>query len=124
PMPGHVGRAVPAAYAAPRSVPGPVEEEKRERKRMSSKLFVGGLSWNTDDEMLRQAFEPHGTVTQASVIMDRDTDRSRGFGFVTMESPDQAQAAMKAMNMTTLDGRTIKVDIAREREGGGGGGGR
>jgi cold-inducible RNA-binding protein len=90
---------------------------------MSNKLFVGGLSWNTDDEMLRQAFEPHGTVTQASVVMDRDTDRSRGFGFVTMESAEQAQTAIQAMDSTVLDGRTIRVSVAREREGGRGGGG-
>ena len=78
---------------------------------MSNKLFVGGLSWNTDDEMLRQAFEPHGTVTQASVVMDRDTDRSRGFGFVTMESAEMAQTAIQAMDSTVLDGRTIRVHL-------------
>jgi RNA recognition motif-containing protein len=95
---------------------------------MSNKLFVGGLSWNTDDEMLRQAFEPHGTVTQASVVMDRDTDRSRGFGFVTMESAEQAQTAIQAMDSTVLDGRTIRVSVAVSAKaaavvGGGGGGG-
>jgi len=93
---------------------------------MSNKLFVGGLAWATDDEGLRAAFSEHGTVTDAKVINDRDTGRSRGFGFVTFESADQAQAAIAAMDGSNLDGRNIRVNEAQERSprrGGGGGGG-
>lgn len=90
---------------------------------MSKKLFVGGLSWNTDDDALRQAFEQYGDVTDAKVIKDRDTGRSRGFGFVTFENAADSQNAMSEMNGTTLDGRTIKVDSAEEKSRGGGGGG-
>ena len=94
---------------------------------MGTKLFVGGLSWNTGDDMLRDAFAPFGTVAEAKVINDRDTGRSRGFGFVTMSDGAQAQAAIAKMNGATLDGRSIKVNEAEERgprrEGGGGGGG-
>lgn len=91
---------------------------------MSNKLFVGSLSWNTDDDGLRNAFEEFGEVTDAKVITERDTGRSRGFGFVTFASADDAQAAVSAMDGQQLDGRTIAVNLAREREGGGGGGGR
>ncbi|GMV42497.1 MAG: hypothetical protein AMXMBFR64_42130 [Myxococcales bacterium] len=99
---------------------------------MSKKLFVGGLSWNTDDDGLRQAFDQYGDVTDAKVIKDRDTGRSRGFGFVTFANATDSQKAMSEMNGTTLDGRTIKVDTAEEKSrgeggggfGGGGGGGR
>lgn len=90
---------------------------------MSSKLFVGSLSWNTDDHGLRAAFERFGSVTEAKVISDRDTGRSRGFGFVTFSSPQEAQAALQEMNGAELDGRTLNVDIAQERGRGGGGGG-
>jgi len=89
---------------------------------MSKKLFVGGLSWNTDDAGLRQAFEAHGTVTEAKVINDRDTGRSRGFGFVTMA--DGGDDAIAAMDGTQLDGRAIRVNEAQERSRGGGRGGR
>ena len=82
---------------------------------MSNKLFVGGLSWNTDDEGLRQAFATHGTVTDAKVITDRDTGRSRGFGFVTMGDAATAAEAVRAMDGTTLDGRNIRVNEAQER---------
>ena len=90
---------------------------------MGNKLFVGGLSWNTDDHGLRAAFEVHGEVSDAKVIQDRDSGRSRGFGFVTFATDEQAQAAKEAMNGTELDGRTLNVDEAQERRGGGGGGG-
>lgn len=82
---------------------------------MSNKLFVGGLSWNTDDEGLRDAFSAHGTVTDAKVITERDTGRSRGFGFVTMSDASSASAASRAMDGTNLDGRTIRVNEAQER---------
>lgn len=95
---------------------------------MSNKLFVGSLSWNTDDDGLRNAFEEFGEVTDAKVITERDTGRSRGFGFVTFANSDDAQSAISAMDGQQLDGRTIAVNLARERErnersGGGGGGG-
>ncbi len=89
---------------------------------MSKKLFVGSLSWNTDDRGLRAAFEPHGEITEATVITDRDSGRSRGFGFVTFADDEAADKAVAALNESELDGRTIKVDVAqaKERDGGGG----
>ena len=98
---------------------------------MSKKLFVGGLSWNTDDHGLRMAFEQHGEVTDAKVITDRDTGRSRGFGFVTFSEEADGTNAIEQMNGVELDGRTLNVNEAQERSGGrggrgggGGGGGR
>jgi cold-inducible RNA-binding protein len=90
------------------------------------KLFVGGLSWDTTDESLRQSFEQYGEVTDAKVITDRDTGRSRGFAFVTFSDASAATAAIAAMDGTTLDGRTVRVNEAEDksRGGGGGGGGR
>jgi RNA recognition motif-containing protein len=82
---------------------------------MSKKLFVGSLSWDTDDRGLRTAFEPHGEVSEAVVITDRDSGRSRGFGFVTFADAEAADQAVAALNQTELDGRTIKVDVAQER---------
>lgn len=90
---------------------------------MSSKLFVGGLSWDTDDQGLRSAFEPFGEVREAKVINDRETQRSRGFGFVTFADTQSANEAIQAMNGATLDGRTLRVDAAQEQQRGGGGGG-
>jgi RNA recognition motif-containing protein len=90
---------------------------------MGKKVFVGGLSWNTNDDMLRQAFERFGNVDEARVIQDRDTGRSRGFGFVTFSDADGAQKAIQGMDGTQLDGRTIKVNEAEEKPRGGGGGG-
>jgi cold-inducible RNA-binding protein len=88
---------------------------------MSKKLFVGSLSWNTNDEGLRQAFEKYGEVTDAKVIQDRETGRSRGFGFVTFADDNAATEAINAMNGSVLDGRTINVNEAQERAPGGGG---
>lgn len=89
------------------------------------KLFVGNLSWNMDDVSLREAFEQFGEVEDARVITDRDTGRSRGFGFVTYHNQDDAHNAIESMNGKELDGRTLNVNQARERESrGGGGGGR
>ena len=92
---------------------------------MPKKLFVGGLAWATQDEGLRQAFEAFGTVTDAKVITDRESGRSRGFGFVSFEDDEAAKQAREAMDGSQLDGRTIRVDEARDRgpRGGGGGGG-
>ena len=89
-------------------------------------IYVGNLSFDTDDASLRTAFEAHGEVASAQVITDRDTGRSRGFGFVEMPSQEEAQAAMTALNGTDLDGRALNVNEARPRgdsRGGGGGGG-
>ncbi len=93
---------------------------------MGNRLFVGGLSWGTDDDMLREAFEAFGSVADAKVIIDRDTGRSRGFGFVTFNDEQEAQSAVAEMNGAAIDGRTLTVNEARERaprSGGGGGGG-
>jgi len=93
--------------------------------RMSRKLFVGGLSWNTNDDGLRMAFERFGNIDEAKVIIDRETGRSRGFGFVTFNDAESARSAMGEMNGQALDGRNIKVNEAEEKpRGGGGGGGR
>ncbi len=93
---------------------------------MGNKLYVGGLPYSTTEDALEQLFSQHGTVESAKVITDRDTGRSRGFGFVEMESSAEAQAAISALNGTDLDGRTLTVNEAKPREnrsGGGGGGG-
>ena len=105
---------------------------------MSNKLFVGNLSFNTTENDLQDACAAHGTVTEANLMMDRSTGRPRGFGFVTMSTPEEAQKAVEAMNGKSIDGRALTVNIARPREerpaggggerrqygGGGGGGGR
>ncbi|MBI4864456.1 MAG: RNA-binding protein [Candidatus Riflebacteria bacterium] len=92
---------------------------------MGSKLFVGGLSWDTDDAGLRAAFAPFGEIVEAKVVTDRDTGRSRGFGFVSYSDPSSAAEAMSKMNGQMLDGRNLKVDMAADRPSGGrGGGGR
>ncbi len=93
---------------------------------MGNKLYVGNLSYNIRDEDLQQAFAPYGSVSSAKVMMDRDTGRSKGFGFVEMGSDPEAQAAINGMNGQALDGRAIVVNEARPREdrpGGFGGGG-
>ena len=82
---------------------------------MAKKMYVGGLSWNTTDEGLKSAFAKHGEVSEVAVIKDRDTGRSRGFGFVTMADEAGSKAAMSALNGTDLDGRTIKVNEAEEK---------
>jgi cold-inducible RNA-binding protein len=82
---------------------------------VSTKLFVGSLPWSINDQMLHNTFEEHGTVVSAKVIMDRSTGRSRGFGFVEMENPEDAQKAIKALNDSTLQGRNITVNDARIR---------
>lgn len=90
---------------------------------MSNKLFVGGLSWNTTDSDLMGAFSRFGEVTDAKVITDRDTGRSRGFGFVTFATDEAASKAMTEMDGAELDSRKIRVNAAERRERGGGGGG-
>jgi RNA recognition motif-containing protein len=106
---------------------------------MSSKLFVGNLSFNTTENDLQDAFAAFGTVTEANLMMDRMTNRPRGFGFVTMSSAEEAQKAIDGLNGKDMDGRALTVNIAKPREertgggggrreygggGGGGGGGR
>ena len=93
---------------------------------MSNKLFVGNLSFNTTENDLNDAFAAFGTVTEANLMMDRSTNRPRGFGFVTMSSAEEAQKAIDGLNGKDLDGRALTVNIARPREerSGGGGGGR
>ena len=90
---------------------------------MSQRLYVGNLSFNTTNETLRAAFAANGEVTDVHVVMDRETQRPRGFAFVTMGSPDAAQKAIAAMNGALLDGRPLRVNEAEERPRGGGGGG-
>lgn len=96
---------------------------------MENKLFVGNLSFNTTENDLQDAFAAHGTVVEANLMVDRMSGRPRGFGFVTMSTPEEAQKAIDALNGASLDGRAITVNIARPREdrparsGGGGGGG-
>lgn len=89
---------------------------------MSSRLYVGNLSYDTDTETLRQAFSSSGEVTDAHVVTDRESGRSRGFGFVTMASEEQAKKAIEQMNGSMIDGRAIRVNEAEERPRGGGGG--
>lgn len=82
---------------------------------MSTKLFVGSLPFSVSDTKLKETFEKHGSVLSAKVIMDRDTNRSRGFGFVEMENPTDATKAIKALNESEIDGRNIVVNEAKAR---------
>ena len=91
---------------------------------MSTKLFVGNLSFNTTENDLQDAFSAHGVVAEVNLMMDRTSGRSRGFAFVTMSTPEEAQKAIAAMNGSTLHERALTVNVARPREerpGGGGG---
>jgi len=90
---------------------------------VGKKLYVGNLSYNVDKTNLEQMFAPHGTVVSAQVITDRDSGRSKGFGFVEMGSDQEAQAAIAALNGKNLEGRNLTVNEARPQEGRGGGGG-
>lgn len=102
---------------------------------MSNKMFVGNLSFNTTQNDLQDAFSAHGTVTEVNLMMDRETGRPRGFGFVTMSTAEEAQNAIAALNGKQMDGRDLTVNVAKPREErppggggrrdyGGGGGGR
>lgn len=93
---------------------------------MSNKLFVGNLSFNTTENDLQDAFAAHGTVIETNLMMDRETGRPRGFGFITMSSAEEAQKAIDGLNGKSIDGRALTVNVAKPREErtGGGGGGR
>lgn len=82
---------------------------------MSTKLFVGSLPWSVNDKTLQETFEAHGTVISAKIITDRDTGRSRGFGFVEMTNPTDADKAIRSLNNSELDGRNIVVNEAKAR---------
>ena len=90
---------------------------------MNKKLYVGGLSYSVTDSQLQQMFSGHGTVESAKVVTDRETNRSRGFGFVEMGTQEEAEKAIAALNGTVLEGRTLTVNISRPREEGNRGGG-
>ena len=83
---------------------------------MNSKLFVGNLSFNTTENDLQDAFAAYGTVTEANLMMDRATGRPRGFGFITMGTPEEAQAAIDALNGKDMGGRALTVNVAKPRE--------
>jgi RNA recognition motif-containing protein len=113
-----------------------IEDRYKINHHMSTKLYVGNLSYNTTENDLQDAFAAHGTVTEVNLMVDRVTARPRGFAFVTMETKEGAEAAINALNGAELDGRNLTVNEARPREdrpargggggygGGGGGGGR
>ncbi len=101
--------------------------ESPKEENLNTKLYVGGLSYSVNDDQLKQLFTSHGTVQSARVVLDKYTDRSRGFGFVEMSTQQEAEKAIAALNGTQHEGRTLTVNIARPREerpsrGGGGGG--
>lgn len=91
---------------------------------MSKTLYVGNLNFRTEEEGLRAAFADYGTVTDARIVIDRDTGRSRGFGFIEMADDAEADEAVSKMNGADLDGRQLRVNEAQPRTEGGGGGGR
>src|SRR5262245_22197256 len=108
------------------SVSGATQSSKN---RMGNRLYVGNLAYSTMDQQLQEAFAEFGEVVSASVVIDRATGQSRGFGFVEFNSAEEAERAIESLNGSTLDGRSITVNVARERRptgggGGGGGGGR
>ncbi len=87
---------------------------------MAKKLFIGGISWNTGDAELRQAFESYGEIIEATVVTDRQTGRSRGFGFVSFTDDESATKALSEMDGTELDGRNIRVNEAHDKSRPGG----
>src|SRR6202789_2918645 len=89
----------------------------------NNKLFVGNLSFDTTENTLQDTFAAHGTVLEANLMMDRATGRPRGFGFITMSTPEEAQKAIEALNGKSVGGRALTVNVAKPREEGTGGGG-
>ncbi|KAL5542667.1 hypothetical protein UlMin_010377 [Ulmus minor] len=99
-----------------RNVQSPMPSMLNSIRCMSSnKLFVGGLSWSLDDQSLKEAFDAFGEVVEAKVIMDRDSGRSRGFGFVSFANNDSANSALQSMDGQPIGGRNIRVSFANER---------
>ena len=90
---------------------------------MNNRLYVGNLAFHTTEDTLQQTFSAVGTVSEAKLVIDRETGRSRGFAFVSMSTDEEAQAAIDQLNGADLDGRALRVNIAEERRPGGGGGG-
>ena len=90
---------------------------------MNKKLYVGGLAYSVTDDQLRQLFVSHGTVESAKVITDRESNRSRGFGFVEMSTPEEAEKAIASLNGTQVDGRSLTVNMSKPKEDSGRGGG-
>src|SRR5437660_10166682 len=90
---------------------------------MSTKLFVGNLSFDLTENDLQDAFAAHGSVVEANLMMDRTSGRPRGFGFVTMSTPEEADAAITALNGKNIDGRSLTVNVAKTREERSGGSG-
>ncbi len=95
-----------------------------EERQLGSKLYVGNLPFSVTEDELREIFERHGKVQSVNVIMDRETGRPRGFGFIEMADSSAASDAMRALDGSDLGGRSIKVNEAQDRQGGGGGGRR
>ncbi|MEM9453229.1 MAG: RNA-binding protein [Myxococcota bacterium] len=102
-----------------RNMQGGGSDEEKETRAIPSRLFVGGLDWRVTDTQLRAEFEKLGKVSDAIVVLDRDTGDSRGFGFVTMSDRKDAAEAIRKLNGTQLEGRTLVVRQAEERRGGG-----
>src|SRR5436309_2640375 len=124
--PSGPGRGREASPPSPSASPCPrtrIAFHFRRSPSVGKKLYVGNLSYGVTDSDLERMFAPFGTVQSAQVIMDRDTGRSKGFGFVEMGSDAEAQAAITGMGGKEVDGRTLTVNEARPKEGGGGGGG-
>lgn len=124
-MPGDSRRAAyqPRRIGFP-SVGSGSEKYSGFRIRIVKKIYVGNLPYSVNDAEIRKMFESHGEVASASVVLDRDTGRPRGFGFVEMSNNDEADAAINAMNGQEMGGRALVVNEARPRENSGGGGGR
>jgi RNA recognition motif-containing protein len=93
-----------------------MEEVTIQEDSMQKKLYVGGLSYSVTDEQLRNLFAAHGTVESASVVRDRSSDTSRGFGFVEMGTQEEAEKAIAALNSTEFEGRSLNVNLAKPRE--------
>ena len=105
-----------AEYQADEGLPTGGSMKDKEKRNMSTKLFVGSLSWNTSSAELQNAFAACGDVVEAKVITDRDTGRSKGFGFVEMPDDGQAQAAIDGLNEQPINGRNVRVNEARPRD--------
>lgn len=98
-----------------RKMTGPESLGAKQEKHMASKLYVGGLSLSTTSDGLRAHFAPHGTVNSAVVVTERDTQQSRGFGFVEMSTEAEAEAAIAALNQKPLDGMSLTVNVAKSK---------